>query len=83
MAEEHAGMERTSAALLAGRPRSAYRGLLKKGVSMKVLLVSTATPDTFWSFKHVLPFVFRRAPLYQVMALAITGHHFRRVAATV
>ncbi|MHC4540913.1 MAG: B12-binding domain-containing radical SAM protein [Planctomycetota bacterium] len=28
---------------------------------MKVLLVSAATPDTFWSFKHVLPFVFRRA----------------------
>jgi radical SAM superfamily enzyme YgiQ (UPF0313 family) len=28
---------------------------------MKVLLVAAATPDTFWSFKHVLPFVFKRA----------------------
>jgi len=28
---------------------------------MKVLLVAAATPDTFWSFKHVLPFVFRKA----------------------
>lgn len=28
---------------------------------MNVLLVSPATPDTFWSFKHVLPFVGRKA----------------------
>jgi len=28
---------------------------------MKVLLISPATPDTFWSFKHVLRFVSKRA----------------------
>ncbi|UCG12117.1 MAG: B12-binding domain-containing radical SAM protein [Deltaproteobacteria bacterium] len=28
---------------------------------MKILLIAAATPDTFWSFKHVLPFVSRRA----------------------
>lgn len=28
---------------------------------MNVLLVSAATPDTFWSFKHVMPFISRRA----------------------
>lgn len=28
---------------------------------MKVLLVSAATPDTFWSFKHVLPFIAKTA----------------------
>ncbi|HOW72336.1 MAG TPA: DUF4070 domain-containing protein [Phycisphaerae bacterium] len=28
---------------------------------MKILLVSAATPDTFWSFKHVLPFVAKKA----------------------
>lgn len=29
--------------------------------AMKILLVSAATPDTFWSFKHVLPFVSKKA----------------------
>ena len=28
---------------------------------MNILLVSPATPDTFWSFKHALPFVKRKA----------------------
>jgi len=28
---------------------------------MKVLLVSPLTPDTFWSFKHALRFVSKRA----------------------
>ncbi|HOQ85157.1 MAG TPA: B12-binding domain-containing radical SAM protein [Phycisphaerae bacterium] len=28
---------------------------------MRVLLVSPATPDTFWSFKHALPFIAKRA----------------------
>jgi radical SAM superfamily enzyme YgiQ (UPF0313 family) len=28
---------------------------------MKILLVSPATPDTFWSFKHVMRFISRRA----------------------
>ena len=28
---------------------------------MKILLISAATPDTFWSYKHVLPFVHRKA----------------------
>jgi hypothetical protein len=73
MAEEHAGMERASAALLAGWARSSYRDLLKKGVSMKVLLVAAATPDTFWSFKHVLPFVFRRAAFPPLGLLTVAG----------
>lgn len=28
---------------------------------MKILLVSPATPDTFWSFKHALPFISKKA----------------------
>lgn len=28
---------------------------------MKVLLVWPKTPDTFWSFNHVLPFISRKA----------------------
>jgi len=28
---------------------------------MKILLVSAATPDTFWSYRHVLPFVSKKA----------------------
>src|ERR1035441_4396972 len=28
---------------------------------MKILLISPKTPDTFWSFKHVLRFVSKRA----------------------
>lgn len=28
---------------------------------MNLLLVSPAVPDTFWSFRHVLPFVFKKA----------------------
>ena len=28
---------------------------------MNILLVSPATPDTFWGFKHVLPFISKKA----------------------
>ena len=28
---------------------------------MRVLLVSPATPDTFWSYKHVLRFISKKA----------------------
>lgn len=28
---------------------------------MRILLVSAATPETFWSFKHVLPFIAKKA----------------------
>jgi hypothetical protein len=28
---------------------------------MKILLIDPPTPDTFWSFKHVLRFVSKRA----------------------
>src|ERR1051325_552434 len=28
---------------------------------MKILLVYPQTPDTFWSFKHVLPFISKKA----------------------
>jgi radical SAM superfamily enzyme YgiQ (UPF0313 family) len=40
---------------------------------MKVLLVSAATPDTFWSFKHVLPFVLRRAAFPPLGLLTVAG----------
>ena len=40
---------------------------------MKVLLISAATPDTFWSFKHVLPFVFRRAAFPPLGLLTVAG----------
>jgi radical SAM superfamily enzyme YgiQ (UPF0313 family) len=31
------------------------------GTSLNILLVSPRTPDTFWSFKHALPFVSKRS----------------------
>jgi hypothetical protein len=48
---------------------------------MKVLLLYPEIPDTFWSFRHALPFLgkrFLRTPghLGQAVTLAIMGHHF-------
>ena len=40
---------------------------------MNVLLVAAATPDTFWSFKHALRFVSKRAALPPLGLLTIAG----------
>ncbi len=40
---------------------------------MKVLLVSPLTPDTFWSFKHALPFVSKRAACPPLGLLTVAG----------
>ena len=40
---------------------------------MNVLLVSPRTPDTFWSFKHALPFVAKRSSLPPLGLLTVAG----------
>jgi len=40
---------------------------------MNILLVSPATPDTFWSFRHVLPFVSRKAAFPPLGLLTVAG----------
>ena len=40
---------------------------------MNVLLVSPAIPTTFWSFKHVLPFVSARAAFPPLGLLTVAG----------
>ncbi len=40
---------------------------------MKILLVSPPHPDTFWSFKHVLPFVSKRAAFPPLGLLTIAA----------
>ena len=40
---------------------------------MKVLLVYPPTPDTFWSFKHVLRFVSKRAAFPPLGLLTVAG----------
>ncbi len=40
---------------------------------MKILLVSPQTPDTFWSFKHVLRFVAKRASFPPLGLLTVAG----------
>ena len=40
---------------------------------MNVLLISPKTPDTFWSFKHVLPFVARQAAFPPLGLLTIAA----------
>ncbi|GMV96268.1 MAG: B12-binding domain-containing radical SAM protein [Phycisphaerae bacterium] len=40
---------------------------------MKILLVSAATPDTFWSYKHVLPFISRKAALPPLGLLTVAA----------
>lgn len=40
---------------------------------MKVLLVSPRTPDTFWSFRHVLKFVSRRASIPPLGLLTVAA----------
>jgi radical SAM superfamily enzyme YgiQ (UPF0313 family) len=40
---------------------------------MKILLVSPATPDTFWSYKHVLPFVAKKAAFPPLGLLTVAG----------
>lgn len=46
--------------------RGSFKNLklgVKLGVNMKILLVYPEFPDTFWSFKHALPFIRKRASL--------------------
>jgi radical SAM superfamily enzyme YgiQ (UPF0313 family) len=46
---------------------------------MRVLLVSAATPDTFWSYKHVLSFISKRAcfpPLGLLTVAAMLPKHW-------
>jgi radical SAM superfamily enzyme YgiQ (UPF0313 family) len=46
---------------------------------MRVLLVSAATPDTFWSYKHVLSFISRKAcfpPLGLLTVAAMLPKHW-------
>jgi radical SAM superfamily enzyme YgiQ (UPF0313 family) len=48
-------------------------------ISMKILLVYPQTPDTFWSFKHVLPFISKRAafpPLGLLTVAAMLPSHW-------
>ena len=40
---------------------------------MKVLLVSAATPDTFWSYKHVLPLISKKACFPPLGLLTVAG----------
>ncbi len=40
---------------------------------MKILLVSPQTPDTFWSFKHVLGFVSKKAAFPPLGLLTVAG----------
>ena len=40
---------------------------------MNILLVSPRTPDTFWSFKHVLPFISKRAAHPPLGLLTVAG----------
>lgn len=40
---------------------------------MKILLLYPPTPDTFWSFKHVLPFVSKRATLPPLGLLTVAA----------
>ena len=46
---------------------------------MKILLVSPQTPDTFWSFKHVLRFVSKRAS-FPPLGLLTGGVDFKELA---
>ena len=45
----------------AGRGVNVLAARHNAGFAMKILLISPQTPDTFWSFKHVLRFVSKRA----------------------
>lgn len=40
---------------------------------MKILLVAPRTPETFWSFKHALPFVSKRAAFPPLGLLTVAG----------
>ena len=40
---------------------------------MKILLLSPRTPDTFWSFKHAIRFVARRASMPPLGLLTVAA----------
>lgn len=43
------------------------------GLAMRILLISPQTPDTFWSFKHVLRFVSKRASIPPLGLLTVAA----------
>jgi hypothetical protein len=47
---------------------------------MKILLIHPQTPDTFWSFQHLLRFMSKKAAFPPLGLLTILGYHFCRVA---
>jgi hypothetical protein len=50
---------------------------------MKILLVCPECPETFWSFKHALRIISRKAllPPLGLLTVAVQGFHFRKVFA--
>jgi hypothetical protein len=53
---------------------------------MNILLIDPEFPDTFWSFKHALKFIRKKASLpplglmtVAAITFAIYGYHFRQV----
>ena len=50
--------------------RTVKRAYLEK---VKILLVNPLTPDTFWSFKHAVRFVMRKASMAPLGLLTVAG----------
>lgn len=46
---------------------------IKAGYNMKILLVSPQTPDTFWSFNHVLKFVSKKSSIPPLGLLTVAA----------
>src|ERR1039457_394987 len=42
-------------------------------LAMKILLISPRTPDTFWSFKHAIRFVSRKASMAPLGLLTVAA----------
>jgi len=51
----------------------------EKGKAMNALLVHTEFPNTFWSYKHALKFIRKKAAFPLAITLAIYGYHYRKV----
>jgi len=50
-----------------------YFELIKRGLSMKILLVYPRYPDTFWSFRHALKFISKKAAFPPLGLLTIAA----------
>ena len=55
------------------RHRLAMNGALRSGEAMNILLVYPEFPDTFWSFKHALAFIHKRATLPPLGLLTVAA----------